>query len=251
MEKKEFKTKSQYMQEQFHEFLENKLKQDGYSSTESDLFYKFEEYINARLAALETTASMIANGIAIEKDTGIAQFRSVPTNERFTVRLSNMDETLVSRVEFIDYIRTKSMEAVNSGIPTLSYEYDYLFKQAPSLNRVLKSSGEYPVELIAMMLQKNTNYSNTDLICLFATGDNDIFTYRFRKNNKYDMFTPNYNSTFEVKDRGNICQYFSLKVAPSRTSGLLRVIDMEKMTITNPQNTSSVPSPTEEMVRNF
>ena len=63
-------------------------------------------------------------------------------------------EQTVSRDEFVDYIERKAVEAVASGIPVLPYEYSYLFKQAPSLNRVMKSSGEYPVELVAMMLQK-------------------------------------------------------------------------------------------------
>ena len=48
MEKMEFKTKSQLAQERFHEYLENKLKTDGYSKVESDLYFKFEEYINSR-----------------------------------------------------------------------------------------------------------------------------------------------------------------------------------------------------------
>ena len=38
MEKMEFKTKSQLAQERFHEYLENKLKTDGYSEVESDLY---------------------------------------------------------------------------------------------------------------------------------------------------------------------------------------------------------------------
>ena len=67
MEKMEFKTKSQLAQERFHEYLENKLKTDGYSEVESDLYFKFEEYINNRLAAIETTMSMVANGIALQK----------------------------------------------------------------------------------------------------------------------------------------------------------------------------------------
>ena len=121
---------------------------------------------------------------------------------------------------------SKAVEAVASGIPVLPYEYNYLFKQAPSLNRVMKSSGEYPVELVAMMLQKNANSNVPELVCLFSTITNDIFSYRFRKNNKYDMFTPNYNSTFEVKDKANIGKCFMLRVAPSRNSGLLRIIDM-------------------------
>ena len=90
----------------------------------------------------------------------------------------------------------------------------------------MKSSGEYPVKLVAMMLQKNANSNAPELVCLFSTITNDIFSYRFRKNNKYDMFTPNYNSTFEVKDKANIGKCFMLRVAPSRNSGLLRIIDM-------------------------
>ena len=54
MEKMEFKTKSQLAQERFHEYLENKLKTDGYSEVESDLYFKFEEYISNRLATIET-----------------------------------------------------------------------------------------------------------------------------------------------------------------------------------------------------
>ena len=53
----------------------------------------------------------------------------------------------------------------------------------------MKSSGEYPVKLVAMMLQKNANSNVPELVCLFSTITNDIFSYRFRKNNKYDMFT--------------------------------------------------------------
>ena len=225
MEKLEFKKKSQLVQERFHEYLENKLKTDGYSKVESDLYFKFEEYINSRLSAIETTMSMVANGIALQKDTGVALLREVPNDETFTILFNGIEKT-VSRDEFVDYIERKSIEAISSGIPILPHEYSYLFKQAPSLNRVMKSSGEYPVKLVAMMLQKNTNSNIPELVCLFSTITNDIFSYRFRKNNKYDMFTPNYNSTFEVKDKANIGKCFMLRVAPSRNSGLLRIIDM-------------------------
>ena len=168
MEKMEFKTKSQLAQERFHEYLENKLKTDGYSEVESDLYFKFEEYINNRLATIETTMSMVANGIAIQKDTGVALLREVPNDETFTI-LFNGSEQTVSRDQFVDYIERKAVEAVASGIPVLPYEYSYLFKQAPSLNRVMKSSGEYPVKLVAMMLQKNANSNVPELVCLFST----------------------------------------------------------------------------------
>lgn len=225
MEKMEFKTKSQLAQEHFHEYLENKLKTDGYSKIESDLYFKFEEYINSRLATIEITMSMVANGIALQKDTGVALLRELPNDETFTILFNGVEQT-VSRDEYIVYLEHKAVEAVANGIPVLPYEYSYLFKQAPSLNRVMKSSGEYPVELVAMMLQKNANSNAPELVCLFSTITNDIFSYRFRKNNKYDMFTPNYNSTFEVKDKANIGKCFMLRVAPSRNSGLLRIIDM-------------------------
>ena len=74
MEKMEFKTKSQLAQEHFHEYLENKLKTDGYSKIESDLYFKFEEYINSRLAAIETTMSMVANGIALQRIQGLLYY---------------------------------------------------------------------------------------------------------------------------------------------------------------------------------
>ena len=101
MEKMEFKTKSQLAQERFHEYLENKLKTDGYSEVESDLYFKFEEYINNRLAAIETTMSMVANGIALQKDTGVALLREVPNDETFTILFNGVEQT-VSREEFVD-----------------------------------------------------------------------------------------------------------------------------------------------------
>lgn len=224
-----YKTQAQVLEEQFHDFLVNKLKTDGYSEVESALYFEFEKYINNRLKSIETTLSMVANGIAIQKDTGDASLRELPINEAFFIQTETMGDRQVTREEFLNYLKSRSLEAVNTGVPVLSHEYDYLFKQAPSLNRVMKSSGSYPVELVAMILQKNTGYGNTDLLCLFETITGDVFSYRFRKNNKYDMFTPNYNSTFEVKDKANIGRQFVLKVAPSRTSGLLRIIDMETL----------------------
>ena len=163
MEKMEFKTKSQLVQEHFHEYLENKLKTDGYSKIESDLYFKFEEYINSRLATIETTMSMVANGIALQKDTGVALLRELPNDETFTILFNGVEQT-VSRDEYIVYLEHKAVEAVANGIPVLPYEYSYLFKQAPSLNRVMKSSGEYPVELVAMMLQKNANSNAPELV---------------------------------------------------------------------------------------
>ena len=41
----EFKTKSQLAQERFHEYLENKLKTDGYSEVESDLYLNLKSIL--------------------------------------------------------------------------------------------------------------------------------------------------------------------------------------------------------------
>lgn len=236
-EKKEFKTKSERHQEEFHNYLTNKLKIDGYSQTESELFLKFEDYINQRFSNIDTTVSMIANGIALQKDTGISKLRDIPQDETFTIQFETMDKT-VSRDEYVAFIREKSSEAVTRGVPVLDKSYDYLFKQAPSLNRVLQSSGEYTVTLLAMLLQHNQKYNHLELVCLFETYTGDIFSYRFRKNQQYDIFSPNYTSTFEIKSVDNVDQIFSLFVAPSRTSGLLRITNMKLVpnTFTSPMS---------------
>ena len=119
MEKMEFKTKSQLVQEHFHEYLENKLKTDGYSKIESDLYFKFEEYINSRLATIETTMSMVANGIALQKDTGVALLRELPNDETFTILFNGVEQT-VSRDEYIVYLEHKAVEAV-ANAPTPKY----------------------------------------------------------------------------------------------------------------------------------
>lgn len=228
METTEFKTRTQKMTEEFHSELANKLKEIGFSNEESGLYYLFEEYINKRLESVENTVFMISNGIAIQKDTGKATLRDKPSHEQFTIKSSHGEQSIEAD-ELIDYLKQLSEDALKTGVPVLPYEYSYLIKQIPSLNRVMKSSGKYPVELIAMLLQKNQVTNNNELVCVFTTINQDIFTYRFRKNNKYDMFTPNYNSTFEIKDKNNIGKVFTLNVVINRNSGLLKIIDMEEL----------------------
>ena len=61
---------------------------------------------------------MIANGIALQKDTGTSKLRDVPEDETFTIQFETMDKT-VSRDEYVAFIREKSLEAVYRGVRVL------------------------------------------------------------------------------------------------------------------------------------